>query len=87
MVISGDSAHSIFVVFCSEITVMVTPLIQNKIETSKVAKLKLGRNEAADEEKKKTFFFCRYLSVVGFVISTFMLMIPKLLQVSQYVLT
>lgn len=66
---------------------MVTPLIQNKIETSKVAKLKLGRNEAADEEKKKTFFFCRYLSVVGFVISTFMLMIPKLLQVSQYVLT
>lgn len=37
----------------------------------------------------KTFFFFRYLSVIGFVINidTLMLMIPELLQVQRYVLT
>ncbi|CAJ1085030.1 uncharacterized protein LOC117442808 [Xyrichtys novacula] len=35
------------------------------------------------------FFFCRYLSVIGFVINidTLMVMIPELLQVQRYVLT
>lgn len=41
------------------------------------------------DQSNKTFFFCRYLSVIGFVINidTLMLMIPELLQVQRYVLT
>ncbi|KAK1878571.1 Transposable element P transposase, partial [Dissostichus eleginoides] len=41
------------------------------------------------DQSNKMFFFCRYLSVIGFVINidTLMLMIPELLQVQRYVLT
>ena len=41
------------------------------------------------DQSNKTFFFCRYLSVNGFVINidTLMQMIPELLQVQRYVLT
>nr|XP_033947312.1 uncharacterized protein LOC117452698 [Pseudochaenichthys georgianus]XP_033947313.1 uncharacterized protein LOC117452698 [Pseudochaenichthys georgianus] len=41
------------------------------------------------DQSNNMFFFCRYLSVIGFVINidTLMLMIPELLQVQRYVLT